>query len=325
MKLIQDNGQPNFGRFLQAPTAFNIQDYRNPFLTANWQRKLRYKKFGFMAVQHQHYSIGFAIVDLAWVGHGFYYCYDRKTTQCIQYDAIQPLAHNTQLNAISEHNAQNFFQHRQLQIDVRQGEDYRKVKITHKNKILCELRIDSTFGQPLYMCSPTGVRGWTFTHKSMALPIQGYFYVGDERIELDETSLASLDDSCGFLRPETEWFWLSSQNIIDGKKIAMNIASGVNESCGNENCLWVDGQLHALPDIIFQSLDAETWRIYSLDGQVELLAKTTWRRHENRNFGFAASQFSQWVSTISGRITIASEVHYFQENNALLEQHYAKW
>ena len=53
MKLIQDNGQPNFGRFLQAPTAFNIQDYRNPFLTANWQRKLRYKKFGFMAVQHK--------------------------------------------------------------------------------------------------------------------------------------------------------------------------------------------------------------------------------------------------------------------------------
>ncbi|TXJ09935.1 MAG: DUF2804 domain-containing protein [Acinetobacter sp.] len=325
MKLIQTNGQPHFGRFLYAPDEFNLQDYRNPFLTKSWQRKLRYKKFSFVAIQHQHYSIGFAIVDLAWVGHGFYYCYNRKNKQYIQYDAIQPLAYKTQLQHISEQNAQNFFQHRQIQIDVRKGEDYRKIKISHKNQVLCEARIDTTFGQPLYMCSPTGVRGWTFTHKSMALNLQGHFYAEGQQIAFDEHSLVMLDDSCGFLRPETEWFWLSSQNWIDGKKVGINLASGVNESCGNENCLWVDGQLYALSDVIFQPLDEQTWRVYSLDGQVELQAKTSWRRYEHVNVGVMASQFSQWITSIEGRITIAGQVQFFREHYALLEQHYAKW
>ena len=326
MQLIQENGVPNYGRFNQLPSTFNIESYQHHLIEHPLRRKLRYKKFSFIGIQHQQYSLGLAIADLAWIGHGFYYCYDRDTQNHVDYHALQPFGIQTQVQELTNKGQFNCFKHAQIEIYAKQTNKFRKVDIRKNNETLAEFKILAQADtQPLYMCSPTGIRGWTFTHKSMCLPVQGYFMAEGQKVTFDESSLASLDDSCGFLRPETEWFWLSCQTILNGRKIGINLASGVNESVGNENCLWIDGQIFALNDVIFTALNSHAWRVYSLDGKVDLTVKNGWRRYEKMNVGFAASQFSQWLSEIKGVVGIGEQQIYIEQANAIFEQHYAKW
>src|SRR5699024_5452659 len=115
----------------------------------------------------------------------------------------------------------------------------------------------------------------------------------NETIHFNEKSFASLDDTCGFLRPETAWFWLSC-NFWDGQdnRIGLNLASGVNESFGNENCLWINGILYPISDVLFEKLTDTTWSIHSLDQKLNLTVETGWRRYENLNLRLIGSQFS---------------------------------
>ena len=326
MKLIQDNGMPIYGRLAKAPIEFNILDYQNQFLKARLKRKIRYKKFSFIGIQHQNYALGLAIADLAWVGHGFYYAYQRDTHQYLDYHGLQPFALHTQVQEYTSKGQFNYFKHQNIEIYSKDTIKYRKVDIRRNDDILAEFKIlKKPEQQGLYLCSPTGIRGWTFTHKSMCLPVQGYFNFNDEKIEFDQSTHASLDDSCGFLRPETEWFWLSCQTYIDGHHIGINLASGVNESVGNENCLWIDQQLMALNDVIFNPIHDHIWHIYSIDGQIDLRVKTGWSRAEQINAGFVASEFNQWLAEIKGKIGTSERHIEIDHAHALFEQHYAKW
>ncbi len=145
-------------------------------------------------------------------------------------------------------------------------------------------------------------------------------------IQFNERTLAALDDTCGFLRPETAWFWLScSFWDAQGKRIGLNLASGVNESFGNENCLWVNGKLYTVSDVLFQMEEEGRWSIRSLDERLNLTVTTGWRRFENLNLRLVGSQFSQWQAKISGTIQQGDQEIVLLNEYGLLEQHYAKW
>ena len=91
MDLIQENGQPRYGRFESVPSTIHVQHYiyKTPYgkVLKGWRKQLKYKKFKFCGIQHKHYSIGLAIADIGWVGHGFFYIYDHETQQVIEQDA----------------------------------------------------------------------------------------------------------------------------------------------------------------------------------------------------------------------------------------------
>lgn len=325
MKLIQEHGQPHYGRFNQPVSEINRENYHNPFLAHPLKKKLRYKKFSFVGIQHEQFSVGFAVVDMALIGHGFYYCYDRKTEQSDDYNALQPVVLSTQVQEATTQNQFNYFKSSQIEIFTKQTKKARNILIRRKHQILCEAEIDCRERQPLYMCSPTGVRGWTYTHKSVALPIKGYVNFKNQNIEFNEQSFASIDDSCGYLRPDTEWFWLSCQANINGQKIGINFASGVNESVGNENCLWIDGKIYTIDDVVFERINERTWQIYTLNRDVDLTVYTTWRRYENVNTAILASEFSQWMAMIDGKISVNQQQIEFSSVYALLEEHFTKW
>ena len=85
-------------------------------------------------------------------------------------------------------------------------------------------------------------------------------------------------------------------------RIGLNLASGVNESFGNENCLWFNGVLYPVSDVLFRHQDEGHSTIRSLDEKLNLYIKTGWRRYENLNLRLVGSQFSQWQAKISGTI-----------------------
>ena len=109
------------------------------------------------------------------------------------------------------------------------------------------------------------------------------------------------------------------------QRIGLNLASGVNESFGNENWLWINGVLYPLSDVLFQAGAEGYWTIRSLDGKLKLEIRTGWRRYENLNLRLVGSQFSQWQAKITGTIQLDEQEIVLNSEYGLLEQHYAKW
>ncbi len=331
MDLIQANGQPRYGRFSQLPSSISLDqyEYKTPYgeVLQGWRKKLKYKKFKFCSIQHEHYSIGLAIVDIGWAGHAFFYIYDHANEQVQQWNAIQPFGYRTHLDEQPLYNQSHFYKS-PFAIEIQHANGVRYIRITRHGEVKLSARMFCAGTQPLSLCSPNGINGWTYTQKLTTLAVEGYFVNKQKQtIQFNETSFASLDDTCGFLRPETACYWLSC-NFWDAKKrrIGLNLASGVNESFGNENSLWINGELFALSDVLFEPIDDKSWSIRALDQRLNLVVQTSWRRYESINLRMVGSQFSQWQAKISGTIrTEENETIELLFEHGLLEQHYAKW
>ena len=332
MELIQKNGQPHYGRFTHIPRSIRVERYvyKTPYgkLLTGWRKQLKYKKFKFCSIQHEHYSIGVAIADIAWMGHGFFYVYDHETSQVQSWNANQFLARNTVVDEQPLFN-QSHFNHAPYKLEMQHANGVRYIQVSKHGDIRLKARIFCAGTDPLSMCSPTGINGWTYTQKLTTLAVEGFFLDrNNQQIEFNHQSLAALDDTCGFLRPETAWFWLSC-SFWDktGRRIGLNLASGVNESYGNENALWINGVLWPLMDILFEQIDEHTWSISSMDQTLQLKVETGWRRFESLNLRLVGSQFSQWQARISGTIrpTDCEQSIELNAEYGVLEQHYAKW
>ncbi len=247
MDLIQANGQPRYGRFKELPKSIDYQayQYKNPYgrVLSGWRKHLKYKKFKFCSIQHEHYTIGLAIADIAWAGHGFVYVYNHMSNEVLEWNAINFLSRNTVLDEQPLFN-HSYFHKSPFQIDIQHANGVRYINVSKYGEIKLSARIFCAGTDPLSMCSPTGINGWTYTQKLTTLGCEGFFINKQgQTIQFNERSFASLDDTCGFLRPETAWFWLSCNFWdVNHNRIGLNLASGVNESFGNENCLWVNGK-----------------------------------------------------------------------------------
>lgn len=331
MDLIQENGQPHYGRFKAIPSAISTEKYvyKTPYgkTLKTWRKKLKFKKFKFCSIRHEQYSIGIAVVDLAWVGHAFVYVYDHETHKVMEWNANNIYAHHTQVDEQPQF-SHSHFSKSDYKFDIQQANGVRFISIKKDDDEVLRARIFCAGTDALSMCSPTGINGWTYTQKLMTLCIEGFFINKlNQKIHFNERSFAALDDTCGFLRPETAWFWLSC-NLWDNqnRRIGINLASGVNESFGNENSLWVDGRLYALADVLFELQADQTWSIRSIDAKLNLSIETGWRRYENLNLRMVGSQFSQWQAKISGTLDAGDHgMIVLNEEFGLLEQHYAKW
>ena len=330
MDLIQANGQPRYGRFKELPKSIDYQayQYKNPYghVLSGWRKHLKYKKFKFCSIQHEHYTIGLAIADIAWAGHGFVYVYNHMTNEVLEWNAINFLSCNTVLDEQPLFN-HSYFHKSPFQIDIQHANGVRYINVSKYGEIKLSARIFCAGTDPLSMCSPTGINGWTYTQKLTTLGCEGFFINKQgQTIQFNERSFASLDDTCGFLRPETAWFWLFCNFWdLNQNRIGINLASGVNESFGNENCLWINGKIYPLADVLFQQESENQWTIQSLDEKLNLMVSTGWRRYENLNLRLVGSQFSQWQAKVSGTIQQDDQEIILLNEYALLEQHYAKW
>ncbi|XID74270.1 DUF2804 domain-containing protein [Alkanindiges sp. WGS2144] len=329
MKHLFERGKPQYGRFKQAPQCIDIQqfNYQTPFKRSitGLTKNLHFKQFQFISLNNERYMIGLAVVDLGWVGHGFFYCHDQHSGQVREFSYLQAFAKNT--HVCSHQIGTTFFKKGRFLIQIKKEWGIRRVLVQQGQKELLNATISTNGVEPLALCTPTGVSGWTFTQKQATLAAQGSVCFKRQSIDLGEQRfMAAIDETCGMLRPETAWHWLSLSGVDQqGQRLGINLATGVNETFSTENSLWLDGKISELPPVLFEQIAPDQWRIFSADGRVDLQVKTAWRRHESKNFIVVASQFSQWVSFISGRIQYNDSWIEISPQMGLLEQHYAKW
>jgi hypothetical protein len=329
MKNLFEQGKPRYGRFKIVPQCIDIKDfnYISPFkrhITV-LKKNLRFKSFQFISLNNSQYMVGLAVVDLGWVGHGFFYCYDRQTGKVLEKSFLQPSGQHT--HVCNHQVGSSSFKKSGFLIEIKKTAAGRLIKVRRGKHLLLDASIAIDDTEPLVLCSPTGVSGWTYTHKQTALKVTGSLYFNKKAIDLQSQQfVAALDDTCGMLRPETAWHWLSLSGVNSkGERLGINLASGVNETFVSENSLWLNGKIFELPAVLFERESKNQWRVYSADGRIKLSIQTHWRRHEAKNFVVVASQFNQWVSEVSGTILYQGQVINIDAQMSLLEQHYAKW
>ena len=328
MDNLFQQGKPLWGRFNQVPDVISLSDfnYQSPFgrPITGIKKHLAFKRFQFISLNHANLMIGLAIVDLGWVGHGFFYAHDMNSKQTIALSGLQPLAHHTHVS--TNRMGKSYFKHRAFNILIQKKTDTWQVNVKQGKHMILNALIDGfSSQQPLSLCSPTGVNGWTYTHKNTGLTPSGQLYFNHQVIDLKDDFLVGIDESCGMLRHETAWHWLFLNTKINGKIIGLNLAMGVNETAFSENSMWINGQIFELPPVLFTQTDASQWHVHSQNQQINLYITTDWVRQEAKNFIVVASQFKQWVALISGDICINNQTIHLEQTLGLLEQHYAKW
>ena len=329
MKSLFEQGKPKYGRFECAPQYIDINhfEYLTPFKKSitGLKKQLNYKQFQFMSFNNNRYMIGLAVVDLGWVGHGFFYHFDKQTQKFCEFSYLQPFAKDT--HVCSDQVGTTYFKKGKFLIQIKKQQSSRQILVQRGDKILLDVTVDQTAVEPLVLCTPTGVSGWTYTHKQTTLPVKGRVYIDKQPIDLAEHNfMAAIDDTCGMLRPETAWHWLSLSGVDSiGQRLGINLATGVNETFSTENSVWQNGKIAELPAVLFEQIDNNNWHIYSANGDIDLNVTTSWRRHEAKNYIVVASQFSQWVSEVSGKIKVNHQWIEIPAQAALLEEHYARW
>ena len=360
-QLIQ-NGQPHFGVFSQVKD-INYLDYHSHLISQkslpNWRKDLKVNQFCFIQIVHLPYRVCLALATIKLATSAFVYLYNDETNEMEVGEALQPLTHDTHLEGDC-YQGQMVFIHKNLTLTL----DFTpsQVKVALDSQFIALDAALQRQAQPLAACTPTGRRGWTFTQKEPLTKVIGHLSIKNnsklnhenqvQQIVFNDSTIANLDWTLGYMRHETNWFWSCINSYLpDGRHFALNLAMGVNETGASENACWLDGQIVYLPPVMFirdglnlpsnkqdnaakvvARLDSmpQPWRIYhqnlgwsNVDIDLTFTPVTVYKKTDN--FGIVASIFEQWLGFYSGEIRIKDEVIKLDKVMGLAEDHFAKW
>lgn len=330
-KLINQDGNIEFGVYTEAPYEVNFKDYhlRNAMdkTVTGWRKKMRFNQFQFISLNGDDFILGVAIVNLKWVSNCFVYVYQPSSQTFKEFSWLQPFAFNTQTDALPN-NGEWHFKYGKSKIAISSNNGQRHLHIHIPNELDVNVHINEQ--QPaLNVCCQAGYDGWVYTQKNAALPVSGDIQWQQNTINA-KTLKAAVDWSCGYMRRETFWNWASlSHTTQTGDVIGFNLATGVNETSFTENNLWINGKSIKLDRAQFKfnrNNRMAPWEIKSCDGLIDLKFTPMGERKEKINAILIASNFTQVFGEFHGTVKDKLGNTYKIENAlGFCEDHYAKW
>lgn len=336
--LVDNSGQVRFGQFEQSLANINGRDarLRTPMgrPSGAFGKHFHYKQFQYFGLISDHYLLGCALADTAWLGIAFVYFYDIKKQRLSEWTWRSPLARQLTLSQ-SPREGESVFSQPRSQVHIRMGYEEQGDSLVKRLSIdtpeltleaeLCE---DASF-QPMSLCTRTGINGFTYANKVAGVAASGRLSVAGQDYSLaDDHCCGHHDFTAGYLRRETFWNWACSSTQINGRRLGFNLSCGVNETSFSENCLWLDGRLIPVGGISFdynanQLLD--DWHIYDSEGRIDLHFSAAGRHRERLNVGLFASNFQQLFGHFHGQLQLDKETLTLEHTPGFVEEQYAKW
>lgn len=342
--LINSHGKPHFGRFSQAVNDVNVKDadYRTPMnKKANkWQRHFHFKRFQYFGGISEDLIFGCALADLRYLGAIFVYVYRTSDQKMLTWQFKKPLAYGLEMTNRPD-NGVSIFKSGKKSIQMRyqlnaQGERRKILEIDFGDalKISAETLEDKSY-EEMALCTPTAVNGWVYAQKTAALPVTGSIKCALGSFDLPQLNCYGHHDfSAGYMRRETFWNWAcfsgqANDSHSKAHNIGLNVSWGVNETGYSENCFWVNGVLHELPQVQFKfDRDDEhsTWRISSEDKQIDLSFVPEGMHKEHLNAGLMATNFKQIFGRFKGHLVTKDGQRFEIESiYGFVEDQYSKW
>lgn len=330
-KLIQPDGQPRFGIFTQPVTELNLADfvYRTPMdrLASRLARWAHYKQFQFVSVCHPDWILAAAIADIRYLCSGFAYLYQREDASLTEFKLLQPLSRNSRMSESPTAGLARIAGGTSSICIEPQGFSWQLMLQSAELSANLHL-MPGEAAEPLALCLPTGYNGWTYTQKHNALQVSGDIQLKQQPLALNG-ALGGYDFSAGYMRRETSWRWGSVSGYDGQNRIGFNLAAGVNETGGTENCGWLNGKRYLLPPLqfVFNRQQPDTaWQVFSLCGTVQLQFIPAVKRQERLNLGLLASNFRQYCGSWHGTINLSDGQKISCNGQpGLAEDHFARW
>lgn len=328
-QLIRSNGQAHIGLFENSVTDLNFDQF--PLTTVmdklagRLARHFAGKQFQFVSVTGKDWLFAVAIADIRYASSGFAYFFQQgKPT--IESGILLPLQMNCQMSQSPVKGIASLSRG-SLAWQILPSTDHWQL-IVKTPEILADLRLDKAEQRPLALCNPTAYQGLTYTEKNNALAVSGHLTVAGQVIDLQQ-ALGNYDYSAGFMRRETSWRWASLNTWVNGERLGLNLAAGVNETGMTENAVWFQGQRQHLSSAQFQ-FDRQNshslWQINTICGEVDIEFTPIFCRQERVQALILASNFRQYVGHFSGQLTLGDGRHLtLHQHLGLVEDHYAKW
>ena len=322
-RIVGADGQPALGRFAGATQAFDWHLLAPPHARGALWRRFHHKKWHYVCLVSEHVLAAVAIVDLGWTSTCFAYAFDRHDGDIMANFSQDGLPGRMSVGVADNVQGRSWFKARGTRIEIAPMEAGR-----YRLMLRCPyLEIDAEFGPsaaPLLLATGQ-VHGGALhgTQKSSGMPLTGEVRTYRDAYPL-AGGVASFDYSNGLLARETSWRWASGHNL----EMGFNLQSGYFG--GNENALWLDGQVLPLAPahFIFDPNDPmEPWHIFTEDDQLELFFTPQGARRQNRNMLVAASRYIQPVGTFSGWVRGGPDEpkRIVAGLAGVTEDHYSRW
>ena len=318
------DGEPACGRYAGRIARIDWRGLKHQ-RGALWLR-LHHKRWQYIGIGSEELFIGLAIVDLGWTCTAFAYLFDRSSRTLLanwRQDGLPGLQCRVGDQPLA--GARAFFRGPRARLNLEHGPGDVLNLSVQTPALQIEAQLQLAGAAPMLLAIGRIEEGGLAhaTQKSSALTLSGHASAGGRRFELGQ-SLACIDSSNGLLARDTAWRWACAH----GPEVGFNLQAGYFG--GNENALWLDGQLIPLAAARFE-FDASQpllpWRVSTEDGLLDLVFTPEGARQENRNLGIAASHYVQPVGSFSGWVKPSADAPA-QTVSGLLgvtEDHRSRW
>lgn len=327
-KIIAKDGSAVLGEFHEPVGIIEYERYalKTPMglPVFSMLRKRLFNQFLFFGIPGPEYCFGLAVIDLKYASSGFFYVLDRANCKIFDKSAVMPPGFGSISPDPSEMSAD--FHGRGLSIRIRGSHFSVKTK-----SVSLSFYADAAKTAPLRLCTRCGYRGWVYTEKTAPVEVKGHLEKKEKRIPFSSPQYFGFSDwTAGYMRYSTFWNWGASACILPGgRKFALNLSQGVNETGFTENTFWVDGEKNRVGPVHFacdkKNLYAP-WRMTSSDGKVDLSFFPEHGREEKVGLIVFATRFTQLIGSFRGRVkTARGETIAIRDIPGWAEDHYARW
>jgi hypothetical protein len=136
------------------------------------------------------------------------------------------------------------------------------------------------------------------------MPARSVLTLANTIIPMNEKSFGILDDHKGFYPKQVNYDWGTAGGYINNTLVGFNLTRNQirNPEQFNENCLWYDGNLIALPAIEVTHLE-DGWHYKDKHGLVDMMFTPLVNNKQKFHFGFVYMDYQGPFGLFNGYIT----------------------
>ena len=335
MKLISEDGRPNFGLYSKPLAELNYADFVppggvGPIRTALLGKAIKPKRWIYTGFVTPSHVIGCAIVQLNYAAKEFVYAYDRWSKQFYTQNSFSPLGGDASFKGSSVEGEARF-KNEHASLEFKFDGEKRAARISIGSDLRLNADIEAS-ANPLSLVSRVGYRGYNYTHKEAGLKAKGSITLKGKEYSFDSSeTYAVIDYTLGVLARETFWNWASGGGVCEsGERIGINLVRGINDTGETENAAWVGDELIKADVVNFiynQGDFMEPWKISSMDGKIDLeFTPENMLKDSTNILGIIESRFHQPFGKFSGVVKDnGGKARKLVDFYGFVEEHYAKW
>ena len=264
---IAKNGVASFGTFAGPIPNLNMLDVANPVKKyfPRWLNSIRIKEWEAFEISFDEGFIVGAIYDVGIMTFNVLIFYDKDKNEVAhnQYISHQPgkVVEDSLIDSTSKYNIRGF--EIAFENNMQEGKCTVSAHCPPRNNRL-KMIVDCDFvsiSQPSVVVMPLGDNRPLYSHKEL-FSVEGEICIGDKTYVMNENSLAIIDDHKGYYPYNMHYDWITgmgktAQDGVIGFNLTDNQVS--NKHDYNENYLWINGDMHPLPEISIARLENGNW------------------------------------------------------------------